>query len=331
MRIVIIKNNTDTTKQWIKEFAALEEWTVPDGSDLLLKKYGMYDPFLIAVANGEASIGNGAEFFTSIAQQLNWLNGNPAADANGIPSVVLNSPAAFDAKPIVQASPRPIGTYTYLSAQSDNPNDPSETSGGVKLKYSHAIGQNNANQNIYFDINSICNETHLNGAYLQWVDANLDEVEVEIVCKASDAAFVAGTNTNYKIVSGILITTAGNGDVSIPDWDLILPVQMVPNEHGVRPSGYWDCDYNTTTHKFENYVFNSRGTGEFNIFSEEIEFNCFIPSFPMLKCGQQSIESKDVTRLGHNMRIKALIKTEQTVDDHAWKFCAVVYLYRKHT
>jgi len=320
-RTIKIKNLQEIYDIYCGQGINAGEYYTLDTDEVTSNKYANDQKVQAHLATDKILINDGASDLTYLLGKA-WLE-------NTIQQVILNSPSAFDDKPIVQSSPRPIGTYTYLSAQSDNPLDPSETSGGIKLKYKHIIGQDNANQSFYFDINSIRNETHLNGAYLQWADADLDEVEVEIVCKCSGAAFVTATNTNYKIVSGVLIMTAGDGDISIPDWDLILPVQMVPNEHGVTPAGYWDASYNTTTHKFENYVFNPYGTGEFNIFSEEIEFNCFIPCFPMLKCGQKSIESKDVTRLGHNMRIKALIKTE--LEDHAWKFCAVVYLYRKHT
>jgi hypothetical protein len=329
MRIVVIKNNTNTVKQWIKEFSALEEWTVPDGSDALLKKYAIFDPLLVDIANGDASVGNGTEFFTSISQQINWLNGNPSTDANGVPTTTLASPSSLDGKPYVQSSPRPIKTFLYLSAQGDGTSTPSDIGGGQVIEFVHTQGEGTGEHTpIYFDLNSIVNETHLFGAFLQWSSCELDKAECEVCCKASP--LYPGENTAYTVVSGILVQVpAGYGNIITPVWDDMLPVEMVPNDQNVTPAGYWDCTYNTMTKKFEDFVFKADGTGTYNIFSEEVEFSCFIPYFPMLNDGNFTVPQNNCTEIGHNMRIKIILTTRGT--DHSWAFCATPFIYRKRT
>lgn len=272
--------------------------------------------------------------FSNQAAYDAWANAlRPIEIRSPIQQVQLASPSSLDNKPVIQASPRPIGTYTYLSGKGDDPDDSSKVEGGVKLIWRHKIGDN-ASKAIYYDINTITNETHLHGASLQWKNADGDEAECEICCKSSEAAIGSGSNTFYEVVSGILVMAAGNGTKTVTDWDLINPVQMVPNEFGNIPKGYWDCTYNTSTKKFENYVFKADGSGAYNIFAQEVELNCFVPAYIMIGNGLDTIKSSDVSQIGHNMRIKVILTTDiitDEVEDHAWTFCANVYLFRKRT
>lgn len=73
--VVVIKNNTNEIKNWIKEFAPQEEWAIPADSPALMIEYANHDPLLSAIVSGDASIGDGSVFFTTIAEQINWLHG----------------------------------------------------------------------------------------------------------------------------------------------------------------------------------------------------------------------------------------------------------------
>lgn len=90
MRIVQIRNNTVEIKLWIKEFIGFEEYLIPNDNPLILTKYATHEAFIKAITNGEASIGDGNEYFLSPVQQLQWLQNEafPAPlDADGAPIV----------------------------------------------------------------------------------------------------------------------------------------------------------------------------------------------------------------------------------------------------
>jgi hypothetical protein len=86
MRTLVIRNNTSEEKIWLKTFTANEEYTVPSDNSLAIK-YSVLDSLLIAISNGEASIGNGVQFFTTVNEQINWLKNedNTPKDSDGSP------------------------------------------------------------------------------------------------------------------------------------------------------------------------------------------------------------------------------------------------------
>jgi hypothetical protein len=75
MRVVRIKNNIDSEKLWIKSFAANEEFEIPGDNSQLIETYANCDALLTSIANNEASIGNGIEYFSAVHAQINWLKG----------------------------------------------------------------------------------------------------------------------------------------------------------------------------------------------------------------------------------------------------------------
>ena len=74
MRTVVIKNNTASEQIWLKTFTANEEYTIPVDNGLVLKCANL-EVLLAAIASGDASIGDGEVFFTSLNDQLNYLKG----------------------------------------------------------------------------------------------------------------------------------------------------------------------------------------------------------------------------------------------------------------
>lgn len=244
-----------------------------------------------------------------------------------VQKVELNSPKALDMKPFVQTTPRPIGTFSYWCSEGDAQDTPEDIARGETIAFHHQVGDP-AEAIKYLDINAIRNDTYIHGSFIQWDGAKLDKVEAEICTKVSP--LYAGTGTSYMVVSGVLVQVpAGYGNIATPVWDNMNPIQMVKNEHGYRPPGYWDCTYNSTTKKFENFIFRADGSGEFNIFSEEVELNCFLPAYVMLGNKSHVFQSYDVSQLGHNFRVKVIVNTIGT--DHEWFFCGAISLYRKKT
>jgi hypothetical protein len=86
MQTVVIRNNTNEEKIWLKTFTANEEYTIPQDNSLGFK-YSTLSSLLAAIAVGEASIGNGSTFFTDVNQQINWLKNLDTAptDSDGSP------------------------------------------------------------------------------------------------------------------------------------------------------------------------------------------------------------------------------------------------------
>jgi hypothetical protein len=119
------------------------------------------------------------------------------------------------------------------------------------------------------------------------------------------------------------------GDLSDPWGGLI---EMPKNIDGYRSPGYWDADWNTTTKKFENIVFNPTGEGVYNIFPIELDLERFVNHFSFNGAGTQELDSEDSKQLGHGMKIIIQYFTnEDNTNDHKWSFAANFTLHRKKT
>lgn len=236
--------------------------------------------------------------------------------------VTLSSPAAPDLKPYTQSSPRPIGTYTVFTSRGDTDTGYGD---GQAFNLFHRVGDPLI-QSIYLDFNTVENPTWLCGSYASWCNAVGDEIVCEIVPKVS--TFAAGTNTNFMSISGVLVMVPAGGNLAV-DFTQAVPVEMPVNEFRTRPPGYWECTWNKTTRKFENFQFKPDGSGRYNIFTQEVILNRFVPS--QIMCGTHSMElkSSDVTSAGHNMRLKATFYTRN--EDHEWHFAANLSIFRNRT
>jgi hypothetical protein len=243
---------------------------------------------------------------------------------NQSPVKVDFSTKTLDGKPMVSSTSRPIGTYTYLSAQGDSPLDNTDIGGGDLLEIVHNTGDATT-QSVYFHVNCVKNETHIHSAVMEWEGATSDLLKGEIVPSTSTEALSAGVSTFYAINSGVLVMAPGNGNIVV-DWSKVKLVGMVANEYGKVPPGYWDATFNTTTKLFENIAFNANGSGKYNIFAEEKLLHRFVTAFPLKKDGLYEVKSTDVSQLGHNMKIKITGITRG--EDHNWSAVIAMYLFR---
>lgn len=258
-------------------------------------------------------------------------NTQHSIDANSITivdTILPSDPVNLDGRRIMHTTPRELLTYSYFTGGDDDHTDPHAIGGSsniVDFCLHHEV-EGDVTVSMYGDFNTINNCTYIRQGLSQWKDALNDLINFEFVPKLTD--YTAGENTNYDIINGVIIPASGDGDVTIADEDRVL-VEMVPNESGTYPAGYWDATWNTTNKIFENITPNGNGTGKFNMFSSELVLGRFGNRVRFLGSGHEWCYTDDITRIGHNMRIKITATTIGT--DHEWWWNMALMLYRKKT
>ncbi len=239
-----------------------------------------------------------------------------------------------DGKLYVQQTSRIPGTMTYWTGRGDDPTDVTDVGNGQQFEIQHESGDS-GEQSIYLDFNNIDNITNLHEGYFIWQNAEFgDCITLESV--VNTVSIEAGTNTNYNLYGGFLvIPAAGDGTINVTS-DITNPnisggslVEVYTNELGYRPPAYWDADYNSTTHLFENIRPNLTASGQFNMYTVELKGNRFVNSIPVLNNGFEMLQSSDSTFFPHGIRIKATILTRDV--NHTWNFGGILTLHREKT
>jgi hypothetical protein len=104
-------------------------------------------------------------------------------------------------------------------------------------------------------------------------------------------------------------------------------VEMPPNyDRGIRPTAFWDADYDTNTHQFSNIRPNLLGQGCYNMFTAEVSLSKMVNNVLLLNQGFIMLQSGDVSEIGHGMRLKLILNTHG--DDHSWKAACIITLQR---
>lgn len=259
----------------------------------------------------------------SIGDSISFWSG-----ALGDQYLKFEDPENTDGRKIVHATPRKRGLFTCFIGAADSQVDPSRIAGadGTPLVYHHQIGDTSPAK-IYFDLNTIANETYAHAGHMMWKDALLDFVSLETVPKLS--TYTISSDTFFNLYGGYLvIPAAGNGNINMTSMNL---VEVPTNEFGTRSgAGYWDASYDTVNKVFTNIVPNVYGQGRFNMFTMEIVFDRFINRMPMLGDGFLSLDTYDASQLGHGMRLRLTFETS-AAGDHEWYWCAGLKPYRKKT
>ena len=106
---------------------------------------------------------------------------------------------------------------------------------------------------------------------------------------------------------------------------------MPNNDLNESPTAFWDADYNTSTHLYENIRPNYTGQGRYNIFSYEVIFAEFIRQIPLLSDGFIALNSSDTDQLGQGMRLKMIADTNKSKQDHDWSVACIMCLHRDHS
>lgn len=216
----------------------------------------------------------------------------------------------------------------------DDTSDITKVGGGAPLIFHHEIDDVEP-MVAYIDFNIIENETWIHEGYMTWKDACLDTLTLQMVPRTVTVSGVVGGDKT--VYGGYLIvpTVSGTGDVEVVE-DLTNPstglVYMPNNDLDEAPTAYWDADYNTTTHKFENIRPNYSGTGRYNIFTYEIIFAEFVRQIPFLSSGFLPLNSSDVDQIGQGMRLKMIADTSMTCSgDHEWCVACIMCLHRERS
>ena len=316
-RIIRFKNVSGTAGTWVSSIIAPDSYYEVE-TDSKLRKWQESEKVFADVAAGKLLVGNENEWYEDKNFAWNtWVLG------------VFDIPVKnTDGRIISHSTPRPIGTFTYFTGTDDDHNDPHAV-GGVnvtELSWHHQIGDDMVDSR-YFDFNTIANATYVRQGDLTFKDAALDYIDFEVVPKVT--TYTLENNTNFNLYNGYLIVPAnGDGTIQIDSADMIL-IQNIPNEFGVRPAGYWDADWSTTTKQFENITPNFNGTGGYNMFGLEIVMHRFMNKKRLLGTGLEVCETEDVAPLGHNMRLRISATTQSP--DHEWWLASTLMLYRART
>jgi len=240
------------------------------------------------------------------------------------PGLVLDK-KTLDNKIFVQETSRPINTTTYFTSQGDDITGPTKVGGGTLMAITHNLGDP-AIQNIYIDFNIKENKTYIHEGYVMWKDAIFDSLTLSIVPTVT--TYSAGTNTNFNLYGGYLITpAAGNGTITVDPANMKLIEMPISRDRGTRAAAYWDADYSTSTHTFSNIRPNLSGLGQYMMFGTEVALSRFVNHFLLLNNGFMMLQTSDTEELGCNMRLKFTLNTEN--GDHVWQAACGLTMHRE--
>lgn len=111
MRLVVIKNNTNDTHTWCnKEYAPGEENVLSTQGQA--NNYLGNTAFIIAVASGQAQIGNGNIFMPSLAEAIAWLGGDIVEVNSTPPFATPTYRTKYDATP--SSTIVPVNNYAHI-------------------------------------------------------------------------------------------------------------------------------------------------------------------------------------------------------------------------
>lgn len=231
----------------------------------------------------------------------------------------------------VHQTSRKIGTAICWFGEGDDQTDITKYGNGTNMDYYHQIGDDNYHKK-YIDFNISENETWIHEGNLNWSNCDFDKISLSIVPRIVTLTPSAGSDiTIYN--NYLIIPTAPGSGTHVINEDLTNPfnglVYIPKNDQGERSTGYWDAEYNETTHLYENVRPNYTGTGRFNIFSYEVTFSKFVRKFSLLDNGFMTLNSSDTDQIGQGMRFVFEYYTNTNIDDHNWKISVLLCLHRK--
>jgi hypothetical protein len=261
------------------------------------------------------------------SQETSYLDG-VVATHSGEP-LISDAKVTADNKLYVKNTARPIGTFSCFSSYGDNPDVVNDVGGGAPLNMSHSVGDP-LTQYHYCDFNVKENKTYLQEGYVIWDKAVLDRVIMEVVPKVT--VYTPGTNTFFNVYGGYLVVpAAGDGYANIHPNDMRLvevPLNIDDSSRRQGP-GYWNAEYDTVTHTFQNITAAPMGDGEYNMFTAEITLER-VANLCLLGCNKtMNLRTEDVAELGHGMRIRLTAVT--TVPDHEWFLSIILSMHRSHS
>lgn len=194
MKTIIIKNNTQTEQNWLRTFASGEEYSIPTDNALVFK-YSNLNTLLTAIAAGDASIGDGEVFFSTVSEQINYLKG------------VDTSPRDIDNALVTRFKAAKAGWNYHMTGF--------ELETSVLSSFYHTDVDGNT----------------LNEGWVKYYDINNTELTTQGACDAScvKTVFTFEPTWDYEIIGGTMKTiSAINSDIRV--W--IIGVPDVPAASG---------------------------------------------------------------------------------------------------
>lgn len=268
------------------------------------------------IGNSVAIVNDGTKDFTNANDAINWLKGDVQTVQTG------------DKKLFVHETSRPLGTYTTFASFGDDQSDVHLVGGGEPMKITHNIGDP-LMQQITIDFNCVENKTFVHEGYIMWDDADFDTICFSVVPKTT--AYTPGTNTFFNLYNGYLVVpAAGDGMINVAPQDMNLVYIPYSIDDPTKRAGlaFWNADYNTETHQFENITPAPMGDGAYNMFGAEITLER-IAQVLLLRNGFLKLQTADIAELGHGMRIRFGLMTNEP--DHKWKAAIILTLNREHS
>ncbi len=234
-------------------------------------------------------------------------------------------PVDLSNKPIVHETSKPFGLITTFTSQGDDMTDATNIGDGIKMKIDHTSGQDAIEQDIFIDFNCKENRTDIHEGYIMWEDAKFDQISMCIVPNVTPST--GGTDTNYNLYGGIfIIPAAGDGILDVNPADFKLVEMTIHEETRKRSPGFWNADYNSTTHLFENITPAPDGTGIYNMFAAEYPLAKLVNKAMFSGSGFLMLQTADSKELGHGMRVKLSAYTNDA--DHTWRASCILTLHR---
>lgn len=238
----------------------------------------------------------------------------------------------------IHQTSRPIGTKIHFTSRGDHPDFVTDAGSGDPFLFHHLVGES-LEQVVYLDFNTIENWTFLHEGYMIWKGANFDSITLDIVPIVTQIE--PGANPDYFInpamphiiLPAILAGGTGNynitSDLSHPRGGLVYMPQAGDPQFG-RPPAFWNADYNTTTHLFENISPAPAGDGKYNLFAVETVLARFANDVLLLGDGFEHLKTSDTEELGQGMRVRATATThvDPAHEDHNWSAACILTLHR---
>lgn len=233
----------------------------------------------------------------------------------------------------VHQTSRKLGLITCWFGCGDDQSDPYYVGGGESLSFTHSIGDPEPAP-VYIDFNIVDNETWMHEGYITWADAQLDTISLDMLPRVTSV--VPASGTSYTLYNGYLVvpTYPGTGDIDIMS-DITTAsgglVYMPDDDLGNNPTAFWNADWDYDNKCYTNISPAPNGDGRYNMFAAEIVFHRLVHEMPLLKDGFLPLNCSDTEQLGHGMRLRMFVDTNNNVADHKWSIAVMLCMHRKKT
>lgn len=313
-----LKNISGETKTYCgQELTANQEYLIPDTERT---SWANDDDVIAAIPIADLQVGDGSQWLTSYADQLDLLRNTNAEERD------------LSNKSMVHQSSCPLGSVTGWFGAGDDAADPHKVGGGQRMICHHKVGDANPLV-VVADLNIKENATYIHEGFIKSLDAKLDYIHGEIIPVVTNTT--AGSGTNFLNYGGIIIPSAAGGNINVAFADM-KPVQIFTDVNTkVKAPAYWNFDYDEDTHAFSNPTAAPNGDGNYNMFSSEDVAGTFPKRFwhshTLLGNLSEWMQSDDAVPLGCNLRIRLKFYTHidgTDVPDHEW-FAAVTSVFHR--